>query len=233
MKGLKPVNVHQYSQVKKLLGLMLISGVLGISFFGCAQSTPEANETAVTPKPTASATPKPNSTTTTSQANQTTATPKPTASGTPKPTASATPKPTASATPKPSPTTPTSQVNQAPQSELPKPNAQGDYQRTSHKYWQIVDPSGKGVTCRMGKSSIEQIQTPGNSVVLDIPNWPVIGTFKQGQNFEINSGPAGFGVLLDNNKQPWIYVEKSSVQGAPSKCFVRANSSSVKPVQKS
>ena len=225
MKALKPVNVHRYDRGKKLLGLMLMSGVLGISFFGCAQSTPEANETAVTPKPTASATPKPNSTTSTSQANQTTVTP--------KPTASATPKPTASATPKPSPTTPASQVNQVPQAELPKPNAQGDYQRTSHKYWQIVDTSGKGVTCRMGKSSIEQIQTPGNSVTLDIPKWPVIGTFKQGQNFEINSGPAGFGVLLDNNKQPWIYVEKSSVQGAPSKCFVRANSSSVKPVQKS
>lgn len=216
MKGLKSVNVHQYSQVKKLLGLMLISGVLGISFFGCAQPTPEANEPGVTPKP--------NSTTPTSQANQTTVTP--------KPTASATPKPTASATQKPSPTTPTSQVNQAPQSELPKPNAQGDYQRTSHKYWQIVDPSGKGVTCRMGKSSIEQIQTPGNSVTLDIANWPVIGTFKQGQNFEINSGPAGFGVLPDDKRQPWIYVEKSAVQGAPSKCFVRANSSSVKPVQK-
>ncbi|MDF0554362.1 hypothetical protein [Kamptonema sp. UHCC 0994] len=209
MKTLKRVNVRGYSQGKRLLGLTLISGVLGISFFGCAQTTPEANETAVTPKPTAtSATPKPNSTTPTSQANQTTV------------------------TPKPSPTTPASQVNQAPQSELPKPNAAGDYQRTSHKYWQVVDPSGKGVACRMGKSSIEQIQTPGNSVVLDIASWPVIGTFKQGQSFEINLGPAGFGVLADNNKQPWIYVEKSSVQGAPSKCFVRANSSSVKPVQK-
>ena len=222
MKTLKRVNVRGYSQGKRLLGLTLISGVLGISFFGCAQTTPEANETAVTPKPTATTpTPKPTATTPTSQANQTTATPKPTTSATPKPTTSATPKPTASATP---------QANQGTQTNLPKPNAQGYYQRTSHKYWQIVDTSGKGVTCRMGKATIEQIQTPGNSVVLDIANWPVVGTFKQGQTFEINLGPAGFGILADNKTQPWIYVEKSADKGAPSKCFVQANSSSVKPL---
>ena len=215
MKTLKPVNAKGYSQGKKWLGLMMILGVLGINSLGCSQetSTPEANQTTVTPKPTT--TPKPSPKTPTSQGNQTTVTPKPS------------PK---TVTPKPSPKTPTSQANQSPQSDLPKPNAQGDYQRTSHKYWQIADASGKGVTCRMGKTAIEQIQTPGSSVTLDIANWPVIGTFKQGQNFEIDLGPAGFGILSDNKKQPWIYVEKSADKAAPTKCFVRANSSSVKPV---
>ncbi|HLO49685.1 MAG TPA: hypothetical protein VK211_14820 [Kamptonema sp.] len=231
MKTLKPVNVRKYNQGKKWLGLTLISVVLGINLLGCSQETPtpEANQTTTTPKPSpTTATPKPSPTTATSQANQTTATPKPTTTA--KPT-TVTPKPSpTTATPKPSPTTATSTANQGTPTELPKPNAQGFYQRTSHKNWQIVDTSGKGIPCRMGKATIEQIQTPGNSVVLDIANWPVIGTFKQGQTFEIDLGPAGFGILADNKKQPWIYVEKSVDKGAPSKCFVRADSSSVKPV---
>jgi hypothetical protein len=205
MKALKPVNSLRNIHRKNLIGLIVISGFLGISLFGCNQETPtpEAN------KPTGSVTessPKSSPSQPVSQSAATTA------------------------TPKPSPTTATSQANQSPENNLPKPNAKGDYSRTSHKFWQIVDTSGKGVSCRMGKATIEQIQTPGFSGVLDISSWPVIGNFKQGQSFEINLGPAGFGILPDTKKEPWIFVEKTSEQGAPAKCFVRANSSFVKPI---
>lgn len=118
-----------------------------------------------------------------------------------------------------------------PQVELPQPNEQGDYQRTSHRYWEVADPDPKGLNCRMGKYSIEQIQDPGSKVELDIDNWPVVGTLKPGQDFEIYLGPSGLGVLYDKQDQPWFFVEKSEGRGAPSNCFVRANSSFVRPVQ--
>lgn len=205
MKALKPVNSLKDIQGKNLFGLILASGFLGISLFGCSQETPtpEAN------KPTGSVTgssPKSSPSNPVSQAAATTT------------------------TAKPSPTTATSQANQSPENNLPKPNAKGDYSRTYHKFWQIVDTSGKGVSCRMGKATIEEIQTPEFSGVLDISSWPVIGNFKQGQSFEINLGPAGFGILPDTKKEPWIFVEKTSEQGTPTKCFVRANSSFVKPI---
>jgi cytoskeletal protein RodZ len=219
MKRLKSLNSHKVIQGKNFLGLMLISGVLGIGLFGCNQetTTPEAA------KPTGTVKSVP--ATTTAKPSPTTATVKSVPA-----TTTAKPSPT-TATPKPSPATPVSQANQSTQSELPKPNSKGDYSRTSYKFWQIVDTSGKGVSCRMGKSTFEEIQTPGNSVVLDIGSWPVIGSFKQGQSFEVNLGPAGFGTLSDTKKEPWIFVEKTADQGAPTKCFVRANSSSVKPIQ--
>jgi hypothetical protein len=117
------------------------------------------------------------------------------------------------------------------QVELPEPNAQGDYQRTSHRYWQVVDADPKGLNCRMGKYSIQEIQNPGNDIDLNIGSWPVVGILKQGQKFEIYLGPSGSGVLYDAQNQPWFFVEKTFDRGAPSSCFVRANSKFIQPVQ--
>ena len=117
------------------------------------------------------------------------------------------------------------------QVELPQPNESGDYQRTSHRYWQVVDSDPNGLNCRMGQHSIQQIQDPGSKVELDIDNWPVVGALKQGQDFEIYLGPSGLGVLYDKQLQPWFFVEKSEEESGPSNCFVRANSSFVMPVQ--
>jgi hypothetical protein len=118
-----------------------------------------------------------------------------------------------------------------PQVELPQPNEKGDYQRTSHRYWEAADPDPNGLNCRMSEYSIEEIQNPGSNVDLDIGNWPVVGSLKQGQDFEIYLGPSGLGVLYDQKNKPWFFVQKSYDQDAPSNCFVRANSSFVKPVQ--
>ncbi|MGL5059308.1 MAG: hypothetical protein ACRC62_04935 [Microcoleus sp.] len=118
-----------------------------------------------------------------------------------------------------------------PKVELPQPNAQGDYQKTRHRYWQVVDPDPSGLNCRMGNYSIQEIQNPGSDVVLDIDNWPVVGVLKQGQKFEISLGPSGSGVLYDEQNQAWFFIEATSDPDAPSNCFVRANSKFIQPVQ--
>ena len=205
-KTMKTVNTQGRYQSRKLLNLMLILGVLGMSVVGCAQTSQTTDENQASPTITPGSNPS---------------TPTPTTS----PTSSS---PTTSPT-SPSPTT--SSTSPSPEAELPKPNEKGEYQRTSHKYWQVTDSDPTGLNCRMGKSSIEQIQDPGSNITLDIGNWSVVGTFKQGQTFEIDLGPAGFGIVNDTQKQPWFYVTKSSDASAPSKCFIRANSSFIKPVQ--
>ncbi|MEG4344917.1 hypothetical protein QUB70_16700 [Microcoleus sp. A003_D6] len=121
--------------------------------------------------------------------------------------------------------------NSTPQVELPQPNERGEYQRTSHRYWKVVDSDPNGLNCRMGPHSIQEIEDPGSKVDLNIGSWPVVGTLKQGQKFEIYLGPSGLGVLYDDRHQPWFFVEKSEATGGPRNCFVRAHSSFVKPVQ--
>ena len=121
--------------------------------------------------------------------------------------------------------------NSTPQPELPQPNERGEYQRTSHRYWQVVDSDPNGLNCRMGTHSIQEIENPGSKVDLNIGSWPVVGTLKQGEEFEIYLGPSGLGVLYDKQHQPWFFVEKSEGIGGPRNCFVRARSSFVQPVQ--
>lgn len=130
----------------------------------------------------------------------------------------------------PSPTQ-TLTTNSTPQKlPLPQPNSQGDYQRTNHLYWQAIDSDPKGISCRMGQYSLEQLQNPGSNILLDINNWSVIGTFKPGQTFQIDLGPGGSGVIYDHQKAPWFFVAKSDQKGAPTHCFIRANSNFVKPI---
>ena len=117
------------------------------------------------------------------------------------------------------------------QAELPQPNDRGEYSRTSHLYWEAVDSEPKGVNCRMGSHSIEEIEDPGSKINLNIASWPVVGTLKPGQNFEIYLGPSGLGVLYDSQHQPWFFIEKTEGNGGPSNCFVPAKSSFVKPIQ--
>ncbi|WP_293347831.1 MULTISPECIES: hypothetical protein [unclassified Microcoleus] len=115
--------------------------------------------------------------------------------------------------------------------ELPQPNERGEYKRTSHRYWEATNSDPNGVKCRMGPHSIQEIEDPGSKVNLNIASWPVVGTLKPGQNFEIYLGPSGLGVLYDAQRQPWFFIEKSEGSGAPSNCFVQATSSFVKPIQ--
>ncbi len=121
-------------------------------------------------------------------------------------------------------------VEENPVLNLPEPMQNGDYRRSSHTRWEAVNANSNGVNCRSVNLSYDQLNDPRNSVKLDIENWPVVGTLKPGQDFEINPGPAGFGVVYDSKQNPWIYIEKTAANGAPSRCFVRANRRFVKPI---
>ena len=114
---------------------------------------------------------------------------------------------------------------------LPQPLANGDYQRSPHLSWEAKAPNVQGVDCRMLKNTTySELENPGNQTELNIENWPVVGQLKPGQNFEMNLGPAGFGIVYDTKQQPWIYVEKANETDAPSHCFVRANQRFVQPI---
>ncbi len=82
----------------------------------------------------------------------------------------------------------------------------------------------------LGNTNYSQLENPSNKTELNIENWPVVGKLTPGQDFEINLGPAGFGVVYDTKQQPWIYVEKTDQTSAPSHCFVRANRQFVQPI---
>jgi len=114
---------------------------------------------------------------------------------------------------------------------IPQPRANGDYQRSPHFSWEAAQSNPQGIDCRMlGNTNYSQLENPSNKTELNIENWPVVGKLTPGQDFEINLGPAGFGVVYDTKQQPWIYVEKTDQKAAPSHCFVRANRQFVQPI---
>jgi hypothetical protein len=113
---------------------------------------------------------------------------------------------------------------------LPQPNENGDYRRSPHRNWKVVDVDPNGLNCRMIDMTYEELIDPGNDVELDIINWPVVGTLKQQQKFKINLGPAGFGVVYDTRQKPWIFVDQTFDDSSVNQCFVRANHKFVQPV---
>jgi hypothetical protein len=113
---------------------------------------------------------------------------------------------------------------------LPEPNENGDYRRSPHQTWKVVDIDPNGLNCRMIDMTYDELIDPSNDVELDIINWPVVGTLKQEQKFKINLGPAGFGVVYDTRQKPWIFVDQTMDSGDVNQCFVRANQKFVQPV---
>ncbi|ERT04951.1 hypothetical protein M595_5095 [Lyngbya aestuarii BL J] len=113
---------------------------------------------------------------------------------------------------------------------LPTTRENGDFIRSSQKTWEAVNANSNGLNCHGLNLSYEELIDPRNSVKLDIENWPVVGQLKQGQDFEINLGPAGLGMVYDAQQNPWMYVENTRGENGPSNCFVRANRRFVKPI---
>lgn len=115
--------------------------------------------------------------------------------------------------------------------QLPRPLENGDYRRSPHSAWETTPSYAQGIDCRMlGNTNYSQLENPSNKTELNIESWPVVGKLNPGQDFEINLGPAGFGVVYDTKQKPWIYVEKTAQSGTPSNCFVRANRQFVQPI---
>jgi hypothetical protein len=116
----------------------------------------------------------------------------------------------------------------APQGTLPQPLENGNFPRSPHTAWEAIDPDPAGLNCRMADIGEEELQS--NTEPPDIRNWPVVATLERGQDFQTLPGPAGLGVVFDRQQQPWLYVKTTDEGGEATTCFVRANSSFVRPI---
>ncbi|MGL5083078.1 MAG: hypothetical protein ACRC8A_16450 [Microcoleaceae cyanobacterium] len=113
----------------------------------------------------------------------------------------------------------------------PKPLDNGDYQRSPQVTWQAVVTPAREVECRMSNWSYEELVGASSTIPLEIETWSIVGTLQPGQRFEINLGPAGFGIVYDTQQNPWMFVKRTLGNDGPSQCFVRANRQFVQPIQ--
>ncbi len=115
-------------------------------------------------------------------------------------------------------------------SVLPQTSAEGDYTgKSNHINWRVVDPDPKGLNCRMGDQTIDQVWNP-SAGALNIASWPVTGTLPPDSTFQAALSPGGFILTFDSNNQTWIFVESSNGPEQTNNCFIRANKNYVEPV---
>ncbi len=112
---------------------------------------------------------------------------------------------------------------------IPQPNENGDYLRFQYTKWKVVEADPNGLNCRMSNKTYDELVDPRNNAKMDIGNWSVIGTLKQGQQFQVKLGPAGMGAVYDSKNKPWAFVEVTE-NASTNQCFVRANQKFVEPV---
>ncbi|WP_448534376.1 hypothetical protein [Parathermosynechococcus lividus] len=61
---------------------------------------------------------------------------------------------------------------------LPQPNTNGDYLRTGHREWQVVDPDPQGLNCRWSNQMPQQWYAPNAQFPdMDVITWPVVARF--------------------------------------------------------
>lgn len=116
-------------------------------------------------------------------------------------------------------------------SNLPKPNAMGDYAtRTSHRFWVVVDPDPQGVNCRWSANMPANWYDPGaNLPSLTFDQWDVVRRFKRNSVLISNTTPAGFALMFDESNKPWLKVRTGTKEQI---CLVRANSKYIQPIEK-
>lgn len=83
--------------------------------------------------------------------------------------------------------------------------------------WEVVDPDPNGLNCRY-LNRTEGSPTGSN----DFYNYPVSNTLMRGETF---NSPQ---IVYDDRNLPWLWVGSSATNHI---CFVRANSSFVRPVR--
>ena len=105
---------------------------------------------------------------------------------------------------------------------------QGNYRRTSHLTWEVVDPDPAGLNCRWSdEMPVEWYSPDAQLPPMTVGSWPVVKTFAPGTILRANITPAGFSALFDENRQPWLKV---SLGDNDEICLVRANQRFVRPV---
>lgn len=119
-------------------------------------------------------------------------------------------------------------VSSSPSQSLPVADANGDYGRTNHQTWRVVDSDPGGLNCRWSAAMPNNWYSPSTQ----FPNqnfgqWQVIRTFSVGTTLTANLAPAGFALLYDKYQKPWLKV---SIGENEQICLVRANAAYVQPI---
>jgi len=123
----------------------------------------------------------------------------------------------------------TSSVALAQSTRLPQPNGNGDYTRTSHQSWVVVDPDPNGLNCRWsGQMPSDWYAPHAQFPRMNVVNWPVALRFGNGTRLTANTAPAGFATMMDERGLPWLKV---SIGDQDQICLVRANRQFVRPVR--
>ncbi|MEP6488151.1 hypothetical protein NDI43_05035 [Microcoleus vaginatus GB2-A3] len=126
-------------------------------------------------------------------------------------------------------------------SAIPVANKQGDYpvppggQRGNRQVnWLVVDSDSKGLNCRMAKRfrsiSVDGLDAPAELFERNkhnVSQWPVVTTFRRGERLQAVTGNNANQIMIaDSQGKPWLPI--STDKG---NCFVRANSSFIKPIR--
>jgi hypothetical protein len=116
----------------------------------------------------------------------------------------------------------------APASALAMDDLNGDYVpgfrgRTHYSQWQVVDPDPNGLNCRSTDPTGGPLKLDNLALnQIDIPQWPVLKTFKPGTKLEAlprNSGDLT-AQINDQRGNSWIAIRTNNQGGS---CLVRAN----------
>lgn len=112
---------------------------------------------------------------------------------------------------------------------LPQVDARGNYLRTSHRRWIVVDPDPAGLNCRWSDAVPDEWYSPAAQYPpMNVNTWPVVQQFPTNTEFLANITPAGFAIMYDENENPWLKV---SLDEQDEICLVRAHSDYVKPLR--
>ncbi|MBD1884060.1 MULTISPECIES: hypothetical protein [Microcoleus] len=126
-------------------------------------------------------------------------------------------------------------------SAIPVANKQGDYpvpparQRGNRQVnWLVVDSDSKGLNCRMAQRfrsiSVDGLDAPAELFERNkhnVSQWPVVTTFRRGERLQAVTGNNANQIMIaDSQGKPWLPI--STDKG---NCFVRANSSFIKPIR--
>jgi hypothetical protein len=130
--------------------------------------------------------------------------------------------------PLPSPQSPSSSLLVADAPPLPVADSNGNYRRSGHRTWRVVDADPNGLNCRWSRA----MPTEWYSPAAQFPNqnfgqWSVVRRFPPGTILTANLSPAGFEVFYDVRQQPWLKV---SIGENEQICLVRANEIYIQPV---
>ena len=111
-------------------------------------------------------------------------------------------------------------------SEPTKPDANGNFRRTTHTFWQVIDPDPNGLNVRLHPrfpSRYEDDREPWPES--PVRSWPVIGTVARGDIVQARRGNVGVIHVTDPSGARWLMIAYGQGVG-----FVRWSTPFVRPV---